>query len=191
MNRADRSAAPNESERETSFLSPLAAFLILLTLLLVVGGFLSRLPFAAPSAAEREHAEHVAPSQADVLDEFRRLHRTYREASRRRDGALLHDFLAPGSPVHAAAIEDINQLRNDKVLDRSSFRTLDLRIVALSRTAATLEQVVDITPRFVSEDGERLRSSGKMRQTVSWTLHLVRGAWRVFDIQVDESQDLN
>lgn len=178
-------------------LSPGRAFLLLLGVLVLIGGaFALSRPEApdapAPQPAPAPNAADLSLTNAEAIARFRELHGLFRQTSRTRDVSLLSQILTSDSRLRRVAEQDIKQLLQDGVVDKSRFLTRRVRVLNNTPDAIALKQIVIVRPRFVSVKSGRDVSEGKrLLQEVKWELRPDDGEWRVFDALVVKSRELS
>ncbi|HEV3472176.1 MAG TPA: hypothetical protein VG408_03075 [Actinomycetota bacterium] len=177
------------------FLSPGKAFALLLGVILLLGAavFLLR-PDDLPRG-QFTYPANEAPTfeltDAEAIARFQQLHALFREGSMGRDAPVIDVAMTSDSPLRKVALDDIAQLRRDRVLDKSVFRTQSIEVVSNTTDEIVLLQHVVVDPRFVSErTGKNVSQSGPTLDRVRWILHQEDGTWKVFRAIVLSSEPI-
>lgn len=178
------------------FLSPGKAFALLIGVIVIIGLiiFLTRpdLPrgtFTYPGNAEPPTFELT---DAEALARFEELHSLFREGSMERDPSIIDVAMTSDSPLREVALQDIEQLERDRVLDRSRFTTRSADIVENNPNEVVVLQHVEVYPKFVAERTRReVTRSSPTLDTVRWILRPEIGVWKVYRAIVIESMPLD
>ncbi len=181
----ERPGAPSDS-----YISPGKAFLgLMLVVAAVVGAAILTRPdepkvSAPPSSASDEDsgAEQVRLTEVEVLDTFNRLNTLALRIGRNRDLSLIDRVFTSNGPTARRARRAVSKLLDDRVIDKTRFETVRLKVLSVGATQATLRQVRRVFPCFIRESGENItRSRAVVRQVIKWTLSEQNGLWRLRD----------
>lgn len=161
------------------------AFLVIAAILVGIV-LLTRNPDrTTPPTTNHQQSGSFALTNSQAIAKFKELAHLHAEAYHRRDASLLAQVLTADSPMRRSSYRDIAQLRNDHVLDKSTFLTRQLRIRSNSPNEISLRQVVIQKPLFVTEAGKDV---SRLRQpviaTIDWTLRKDGAEWKIFDSTV-------
>lgn len=170
-------------------LSPAIAFLLLAVVVaLLAAAILLTRPEAQVEAAATNPtstAPNFALTNEEAIARFKELHQMRVQAYRSLDAAVLPRIYESGSEVLAIALNDLRRLSRDGVRDTSIFRTKSLAVMTNESDEVTIEQVVDVAPRFVSRGGKEVTTGPReVRRHVLWTLSLQGTQWVVADAVV-------
>ena len=148
------------------------------------------------SSAEPTPTETPTPPDFSLTDEeaiarFKELDQLRQRMYRDRDASLVSVIYADGSPVQKRVLEDLQVLRRDRVLSRTTFETESLRVESTDAGEVKLMQVVVVDPNFVSESGSPVEGSNvTQRLTIEWTLVPQAGEWLLHDSVITDSEKL-
>ncbi len=191
MKRAVRST-PNGSNREKPFLSPLSAFLILLTLLLVTGGFLYGSASSSSQSGRVSKSDASSRPAASIRDVFHRLNSQAIEIGRDRDASRLSTVFATTGPMLRRADREIQQLLRDEVQDLTTFETVDLKVVSASPNEVVIRELRKVFPCFVDLAGRDItRDRSVVEQVVRWTLTRSHDRWLIYDAELLQDRRLD
>ena len=189
-----RTEPTSESRPERQFLTPLRAFAVGMILIgLFLGLWLvgqSGNPEEPPNTPVTAEAETDVPTDAEAIRIFEELSAVHHRAYRHRDATLIEQVYVPGSSANRQAHKQIEKLIEDNVVDKSIYRTKEVRILRRSPTEVALREKTLVRPRFVNEEGEDVTSevSELTLQTTRWTLQLLQGEWLVSDVLIERLQ---
>ena len=137
---------------------------------------------AENSTADKKRAENTrsadVPSRGRAKREFRRLNRMFQALYATRNLQGLDRIFLPDSPMKRRVSKELQELRDQGVVVRTDFKTLDLKVRSVSQSRIELTQVVRVDPKFLSEQGEDITSSNAVDiDTVEWVLQRRRHEW--------------
>ena len=167
-------------------LSPGKAFVIALLLLAaaLTGWMLSRPdPPTPPPTTNNEPTEpNYTLTNEEAIDRFQQLRMTVITAVRRRDRALLSTAFSANSETADRVASEIGRLQDDKVIDQSDVRIIDVDVLESSSNLVRLRETVILSPCFESHSGTDVtRGPTLIRQVGEWTLVSDGGEWQLED----------
>jgi hypothetical protein len=190
-----RHEAPDGAPSSRS-VSPIKAFSFLLAVLAVAGTILLLTRPDDPSAGFQldESANEDAPTSepgqenvaerltnAEAIATFKRLDRRRLAAYRHLDVSLVAQTWTSDSPVKAAVLREIRQLKRDSVMSKTRFLTKRLRVISNSKREIRLRQTVVVRPKFVTVAGRNVTGERSAHQeTIRWVLHPRNGRWYLY-----------
>ncbi|MGH2756244.1 MAG: hypothetical protein ACRDI3_00470, partial [Actinomycetota bacterium] len=128
----------------------------------------------------------------EAITRFEELDAMRLQAYRDRDPTLLSLAFGSGSRIAGQITDEIAELRNSNVLDRTRFRTVSIDVVDRKNGEITLRQRVVIEPRFATESGEDVTSQQHpVRQVITWVMREENGEWLLFDAAIESSKILD
>lgn len=174
-------------------LSPLRAFVLLLTVLVVLMAFVAVfvLRKSEPSG-EGIETNNFALTDTEAIEVFRDKDDLGIAAIQERDRSLVSQAFTPGGPLSARAYQAIKELQRDAVTDRIRYQSLQVKVIENSSREVRLRQVRLLFPCFVSERGEDLtRDKTVVRQVVDWTLRRQQSEWLLHDAELAKDKELD
>ena len=176
-------------------LSPPVAFLLLAVVIAILGAivFLTR-PEAPATPTDPNPAQQqpdFSLTNEEAITRFEELDRLRHQAFAEVDVSLLPLIYSNDSEVLRIATTELDQLRSDQVRDASIFRTQSIQVIDNTEDEVILKQVVNVTPRFVSNKGRDVTTGPELiRRTIIWTLVLRDGSWLIQDSVIDQARVL-
>ncbi len=188
--------------------SPVRAFLLLLALLVGAG-----LVLWMTTRPERAEPIRMAPSQGaggnGVTDEqpegrakerptkaeaknlYRELQELVQNATRKRDLSILSVAVSPRGTSFKPASESIRKLLRDDVLDRTTFRSIDVTVLKVGKKQIRVKEERHLSPCFVTEGGvDVTQGPPAVRQVTVWSLHRFGREWLIEGAKVKKQHVL-
>lgn len=186
-----------KAESDGPALSPLRAFVALMTVAVVAGAVIvsasapdssggprdPRTPAGGesptPSASTGETKDVLGESEAQAL--FSRLRGKLEVAYRQRSVEALRAAVGRGSPQFSQSRSDLRLLERNNLLDRTRTRTLEVSIVATEPGRVVVRERAVVTPRFV-DDATHVEVDvrlGRTRSRSEWTLERQGDRWLI------------
>lgn len=171
------------------FLSPARAALLAVLALgscLTSWGLVGR---ASPGVLTLQpEASAASRPRTDVTQRLRVLERTLWAAYHAHDVTLLDLVYTSTSPVRRIAFDEIQQLIDDKVVDRSKQTISSLQVESLTDRAARIRGKALIEPKYLHRGIDVTTPPRRQEQAVLWTLRQENGEWRIHDSIVVAAQ---
>jgi hypothetical protein len=124
-----------------------------------------------------------------AIDRFNHLRSTAFEATKSRDTSSVPSLFTTESPAKARLLEQIRQLRESEVLEKSSYETISQEVVANSRSEIQIRELVKFYPCFVSETGQDVTVGPRgIEQDFIWTMRTEDSEWLVHDSLLQEDR---
>ncbi len=128
-------------------------------------------------------------TNAEAISRFKELKELRDRAYRERDVSLVPLIYTSAGRGRESVTKEIRSLLLDEVIDRTSFKTVNVSVVTNQPNEITLLQHAVVHPKFVTEDGKDItKTDDVQRNRVKWTLRLEESSWLVFDTLVVESR---
>ncbi|MDQ3784607.1 MAG: hypothetical protein M3360_07005, partial [Actinomycetota bacterium] len=147
---------------------------------------------AAENGATRESPESrpkVRPTKAEAKNILRGLQELVLEATRKRDLPTLSRALAPEGTSFEPASKSIRRLLRDNVLDKTRFRSTDVRVLKVGTERIRVEEERRLLPCFVTEQGvDVTQGPPAVRQVTIWSLHRFGQEWLIESAEVKKQQ---
>ncbi|MGH2751495.1 MAG: hypothetical protein ACRDK3_11590 [Actinomycetota bacterium] len=113
----------------------------------------------------------------EAIERFKELNERRVRAYESTDVTLVNRFAGPG-PFRDQVLDELRQLKKDRVTAKPIFETEYLDVTSNSSTRITLEQAVIFDLRFFDESGNDVTTEGKPeRLVVEWTLAYFDEGW--------------
>ena len=172
--------------------SPPLAFAIMIAVIAAIGTIIFLTRPEAPAAPTNPTTQQQPPdfslTNEEAITRFEELNSTLNLAYEQRDASLLGSIYTSDSPAVDVAVTEIQQLLRDKVLDKSTYRTLEIRIISNEEDEIVLRERVAIRSRFESIKGQNLtRGHSRSTQVVLWTLQPQDSVWLIHDSVIKKS----
>ena len=189
-------------------LSPVRAFLLLMALLVLAGVILllttrperaepirmERSQAAGETGAPQENPESRTkqhPTKAEAKKIFQDLQGLVYKATRKRSLSILTKALAPGGTSFKPASESIRKLLRDDVLDKTKFRSIDVRVLKVRKGQIRVKEERRLLPCFVTEGGvDVTRGPPAVKQVTLWALHRFGQNWLIESAEVKKQRAL-
>lgn len=175
-------------------ISPIKAFAGLVALLIAAGTLLL---LTRPDASDRFTAmstaegDNFALTDAEAEKRFLQLRRQAVVVARTRDKSLLPLVFTNDGPAIRNASSAVEELLDDRVLDRTWVKTLNLDVITNSSSVIVVREKSTLEPCFVSEKGEDVtKDSRSVVQVVDWTLRR-QETWLIHDAVLKADRVLN
>jgi hypothetical protein len=189
-------------------MSPVRAFLLLLALLVLAGVVLlmtTRPERAEPIQMERpqgagdngvtqegpESRPEERLTKAEAKKIFEDLQGLVYKATRKRNLSILTKAIAPVGASFKPASESIRKLLRDDVLDKTKFRSIDVRVLEVRKGRIRVKEERRLHPCFVTEGGvDVTRGPPAVKQVTLWALHRFGQNWLIESAEVKKQQAL-
>jgi hypothetical protein len=171
--------------------SPVAVFVGLMVVLIAVGAavLLTRESTPPPPKPAPVQEPNFALTDAEAIARFNELRDLRDQLYGERDLSLVSEIYAADSPLRATVASEINQLLSDHVLDRSTYRSLDVSVVSNTPQQIVMAETVLLSPKFVTESGRDVTTDhSQLRQRAVWTLVQLDGQWLVRSSKITKSK---
>ena len=124
-----------------------------------------------------------------AISRFNQLRSTAFEATKNRDTSSVPSLFTTESPAKERLLEQIHQLRESHVVERSSYETISQEVIANSPSEIQVRELVKFFPCFVSERGEDVTVGPRgIEQDFVWTMRIEDSEWLVHDSRLREDR---
>lgn len=149
---------------------------------------------ASATPSPPQPAPSVAPealSNEEAVAEFRRLHELAYKLTRHRDSFFVVHVFTESGPMLERSRTRIQELIQDRVLDESEVRLLDVELRSAAEDRFKLLATSRTSPCFVTESGRDVtQDRSEVRDEVLWTMKWEAGRWKLHDAQLRDQKGL-
>jgi len=168
-------------------MQPLRAFLLLLSLILVLTSvvvfFLKEDP---EPPVDGPRSTNFALTDTEALQRFKELRELARRAVQKRDASLVSIAFTSNSPTGNLARDEISSLLRREIVDRSRFQIVSASILSNRPDEIEIAERVRLRPCFETESGKDVTDSVSLiEQEGRWILRLEDTQWKIHQILLD------
>ncbi len=168
--------------------SPIKVFLGLLGVIAAIAAvvLITRPATPTPAAPAATESEDHSLTNAEAIARFKELDALRLSGYWQRSASTAVSALTSNSPIRRRVGREIQRLRRDGVIDKTTFETEAVSVLANSASSIEIQQTVLIDPKFVSEvNGEDLTERNRrQRQEIEWLLRMQGGEWLIHNATV-------
>jgi hypothetical protein len=124
-----------------------------------------------------------------AIARFNQLRSTAFEATKSRDTSSVPSLFTTDSPAKARLLEQIRQLRESEVVEKSSYKTISQEVIANSPSEIQIRELVKFYPCFLSDTGEDVTVGPRgIEQDFIWIMRTEDSQWLVHDSRLQEDR---
>lgn len=166
---------------------PLAVFLVLLGAIVLIVGLVIATNSAEESQTDQKmpQSSGFALSDAEALDRAMKLSTLSFEAIQQRDLSFASQIYTSDSPAGERFIDEIRELRQNDVVDRSTTQNVQFQLVSNTDNEIRVEETRVLESCFKTAKGRDVSEGVEaIEQTGIWVLRKQGSEWLVYDARL-------
>ena len=173
---------------------PVRVFLILAAFMTAIGAFLwltrsDPIPESPANATAPTESPDFSLTDEEAIARFKELDELSQLIYRERDQSLIPEVYIDGSRIAETVRNEVRRMARDGVYSATRFKTLTVEVTINTPSLIRLEQVVVVTPRFMSDSGDEVTGKERaQKQTVKWALKLEGQKWQIESATITSSE---